>query len=142
MTVRHIVAADFEARVAVHRDAWFNSSYNMDQYLRHRSLPGYQPELDLVVVNQTGEFACYCVGWIDESSGIGSIEPLGCRPAFRGLGLNQQLILSLLHRFKDYGMHTAKIGTAGFNAPAFSLYSRCGFKLLDKERTYIKQLAQ
>ena len=39
-----------------------------------------------------------------------------------------------------FGMTEAKIGTAGFNDSAFGLYTGCGFRLIDKERTYVKQL--
>ncbi len=41
---------------------------------------------------------------------------------------------------KAKGMHSAKIGTAGFNQPAYALYTSCGFELADKNRTYVKRL--
>jgi len=41
---------------------------------------------------------------------------------------------------KAMGMHSAKIGTAGFNDRAFGLYAACGFELIDRERTFMKEI--
>lgn len=77
---------------------------------------------------------------IDPALGVGSIEPVGTRPAFRRMGLGQQVNYEGLRRMKEKGIHSVKIGTAGFNDRAFGLYSSCGFDLIDRERTFIKTL--
>jgi ribosomal protein S18 acetylase RimI-like enzyme len=65
---------------------------------------------------------------------------VGTRPTHRRRGLGQQVNFEGLRRMKAMGMHSAKIGTAGSNTRAFGLYTSCGFKLIDRERTYLKAL--
>ncbi|MCZ6502502.1 MAG: GNAT family N-acetyltransferase [Gammaproteobacteria bacterium] len=127
---------------------WPRATYLMNSDVAWR-LPGPKPEDDCATLKYTtrnlietedGIFASYCIGLIDPPLGVGSIEPVGTRPAFRRMGLGQQVNYEGLHRMKEKGMHSAKIGTAGFNDPAFGLYSSCGFDLIDRERTYTKSL--
>lgn len=140
LNLRHVFEDEFEERVATHRDAWFKSTYSLEAYTRLRSLEAFDPELDIVVVDDEGTFGSYCVGWCDHASGIGSFEPVGTRPAFRRLGLGQQVNYEGLRRMQRKGMGHAKIGTASFNQPAFGLYQSCGFAATDKMRTYQKRL--
>lgn len=140
MHIHHVEASDFLERIETHRDSWFKSTFTMDQYLRIRAIEEFEPELDLVVEDREGRFGSYCIGWIDKALGVGSFEPVGTRPSHRRLGLGQQVNYEGLRRMKAMGMHSAKIGTAGFNDRAFALYISCGFKLIDKERTYVKAL--
>ncbi len=140
MSLRHVLPVDFAQRVLVHREAWFTSSFTLDQYLRVREIQEFDPELDIVIEAEDGQFASYCIGWVDSKLGVGSFEPVGTPPAFRRRGLGQQVNYEGLRRMKQKGMHSARIGTAGFNDRAFGLYTSCGFELKDKERTYIKVL--
>lgn len=145
MRLRQVEPADFPERVAVHRDAWFKSSFDMVSYLRVRAVSEFTPALDIVVEDSvaqqsSGTFASYCIGWIDAALGVGSFEPVGTRPAYRQMGLGQQVNYEGLRRMKAMGMHSAKIGTAGFNDRAFGLYTSCGFELIDKERTWLKRV--
>ena len=137
-SIRHVEADDFAERVATHRDAWFKSGYNLAAYTELRDSPSFNHQLDLVAVAPDGRFGSYCVGWLDEVFKVGSFEPVGTRPAFRRLGLGQQVNYEGLRRMKQMGMLNASIGTAGFNDRAFGLYSSCGFELIDRNRTYTK----
>lgn len=138
--VRHVEERDFEERVATHRDAWFKSNFTLERYHRIRAIDNFEPTLDIVAENPSGRFASYCIGWIDRALCIGSFEPVGTRPVYRRLGLGQQVTFEGLRRMKAMGMHSAKIGTSSFNDRAFGLYTSCGFKLIDKNRTWIKEL--
>jgi len=138
--VRAVEEPDFEARVAVHRDSWHKSRFTLAQYLQVRDVAVFDPDLDLVAQSPDGEFASYCIGWVDQATGLGSFEPVGTPPAWRRRGLGQQVQYEGLRRMKSKGMCHAEIGTAGFNDRAYGLYTSCGFKLTDRERTYIKVL--
>jgi len=138
--LRHVEEQDFDERVETHRDAWFKSGFTLDQYLRIRAFDNFEPTLDIVAEGPGGRFGSYCIGWIDRALGVGSFEPVGTRPVYRKLGLGQQVIFEGLRRMKTLGMHSAKIGTASFNDRAFRLYTSCGFKLIDKNRTWIIDL--
>ncbi|XOV86930.1 MAG: GNAT family N-acetyltransferase [Pseudomonadota bacterium] len=140
--LRSVDESDFEERVATHRDAWFKSSFTIEQYRRVRSIEIFEPSLDLVAEDATGRFGAYCIGWLDRKLGVGSFEPVGTRPQYRRLGLGKATNLEGLRRMKEMGMHSAKIGTAGFNDPAYGLYCSCGFSLVDKDRTWVKEMAR
>ncbi|MCB1644485.1 MAG: GNAT family N-acetyltransferase [Pseudomonadales bacterium] len=139
-SVRSVAEAESEERVATHRDAWFKSGFSLEQYRQVRAIDLFEPELDLVADNGSGEFGAYCIGWLDRDLGIGSFEPVGTRPHYRRLGLGRAVNLEGLRRMRNMGMHSAKIGTAGFNDRAFGLYKSCGFQLRDKDRTWVKEL--
>ena len=139
-TLRHVIPEDVENRVTLHRSSWFKSTYQMQDYLALRDISVYDPELDLVAVAKNGSFGSYCIGWVDYKTGVGSFEPVGTPPEFRRKGLGREVNLEGLRRMKAKGMHSAKIGTAGFNDRAYALYLSCGFNLVDKHRTFIKKL--
>jgi len=139
ISLHHVLARDFPERVATHRDAWFKSSFNMKNYLDIRSIEVFEPTLD-IVADHNGTFASYCIGWLDHELRVGSFEPVGTRPAYRRLGLGREVNYEGLRRMKTMGMHSAIIGTAGFNDRAFGLYQSCGFNLVDRQRTYLKEI--
>ena len=138
--VRHVLDGDFVERVATHVDSWIGSSFDLDRYLLVRESADFDPELDLVLETRDGTFAGYCIAWADRDSGIGSFEPVGARPAWRGHGVARQVSLEGLRRQKKKGMHAAIVSTAGFNDPACTLYRSCGFEKIDQKRMFCKRL--
>jgi ribosomal protein S18 acetylase RimI-like enzyme len=140
MAVRHVKQHELEERAATHRDAWVGSTFSAGRLRELRASPAYDPELDLVVDVGGGTFAACCICWADDGSGIGSFEPVGTRPAWRGKGLTTALVREGLLRLKAQGMHTARVETAGFNAPAQALYEGCGFVRTDTLRTFMRRL--
>ncbi len=141
MRLRQVTDDDLEERVACHRASWLRSTWSMETYLRVRASPVYDPELDIVLEAPDGTFASYCICWADRESGIGSYEPVGTRPDWRGRGVGREIIYEGFRRLKAKGMLAARVGTAGFNAPAQALYESCGFQRIGTCRTFIKRLA-
>lgn len=138
--LRHTGPGDLEQRVACHRDAWLGSSYDRAQHEAVCSSAVYDPELDIVLETEDGQFASYCICWTDPQVGVGSFEPVGTRPAWRGKGVGREVIHEGLRRLRDRGMHGARVSTAGFNTPAQGLYRSCGFAQIDTLRTFLKRL--
>lgn len=141
ITLRHVLPTDFERRVDVHVAAWApGSSFNMERYLEVRAMDQvFDPELDIVAEKQDGTFASYTIAWRDPVSGLGSFEPFGTRPEFRGTGVSRAVIYEGLRRLSRKGMRAASIYTAGFNHPAARLYESCGFVPVERKRTFLKQ---
>jgi ribosomal protein S18 acetylase RimI-like enzyme len=137
--LRGVTDADLVERVAVHRAAWSGSSYDATRHRRIQQSPGYDPQLDIVLETADGRFASYCIVWVD-AAGVGSFEPVGTRPEWRGQGVGREIILEGLRRLKAKGVRTARVSTAGFNAPAQRLYESCGFERIDTMRTYLKRI--
>lgn len=140
MRLRHAGDEDLEERVACHRDAWTGSSWDRERYQALRASPVYDPELDIVLETPDGSFASYCICWSDPAVGIGSFEPVGTREAWRGKGVGREVIHEGFRRLRAVGMHTARVGTAGFNESAQGLYRACGFEQIDTARTFLKRL--
>jgi ribosomal protein S18 acetylase RimI-like enzyme len=139
--LRHVTEADFAERVAAHRDAfWPGSSFTLDRYLAVRAHAPYDPELDLVLEAPDGTFASYCIAWPDPRVGVGTFEPVGTRHAWRGRGFAREVLWEAMRRLRAKGLHTAVVGTAGFNEPAQAAYRSAGFELADVSRTFVKTL--
>ena len=138
MQLRHVTDADLEERVAVHRASWLRSTWSMDTYLKIRASDVYDSELDIVLETSDATFATYCICWADRIAGVGSYEPVGTRPEWRGKGVGREIIYEGFRRLKAKGMDFARVGTAGFNAPAQALYEACGFVRVGTCRTYLK----
>jgi ribosomal protein S18 acetylase RimI-like enzyme len=140
LRLRHATEADLEERVAVHRASWLRSTWSMETYLKIRASDAYDSELDIVLEADDGTFAAYCICWADPVAGVGSYEPVGTRPEWRGKGVGRETIYEGFRRLKAKGMRSARVGTAGFNAPAQALYESCGFVRVGTCRTFMKVL--
>lgn len=141
MRLRHVGDADLDERVACHRASWLRSTWSLETYRKVRSSPVYDPELDIVLEAADGTFASYCICWADPRTRVGSYEPVGTRPQWRGRGVGRAVILEGFRTLKAKGMLSARVGTAGFNEPAQALYESCGFARIGTCRTYLKRLA-
>lgn len=119
----------FEARVNLHRSVWHPSRVTLDAYQRMRGIPGYDPELDLVVEAADGTLAAYCICWLDQANYLGLFEPVGTEQAFRQQGLGKAVIGEGLRRLYARGARTALVATYGTNQAAVRLYESAGFQV-------------
>lgn len=129
---RRVLETEYAERVSVHRDAFDPSKFTLERYARVRSMPGYNPNLDLVVSTPDNTFASYCIVWL--SSGVGEFEPVGTRAAFRRQGLGQALILEGFTRLKALGAHTALVFSKSKNR---AFYESCGFRVVNHFVGYV-----
>jgi len=120
---------DFAERVSIHREVWEPSKVTLEGYRLTRAAPGYDPELDLAVVLDTGEFAAYCIVWPDTLNKIAEFEPVGARKAHRGKGFGKALLLDGFRRLREKGMTTALVYCYANNLP---FYKSAGFNVVDK----------
>lgn len=143
ISIRPVQSSEFAERVAVHRAAWAPSTgFSLERYLQVRGITEiFDPELDLVAVDEAGRFLSCCIAWTDPVSEIGFFEPFGTHPDGRGRGISQALVYGALLKLQQKGMRHARIYTAGFNQPAIRLYQSCGFIERDREISQIKTLA-
>jgi GNAT superfamily N-acetyltransferase len=119
---------EVDAYVAVHRRAFASTSMNAAWRARTLGMPGYEPELDLVVTAPDRRLVGFCVGWLAPERRVAQIEPIGVDPEFQGLGLGRALLLEMLRRFKTRGAEHAQVETDSGRSPARSLYEAVGFR--------------
>lgn len=134
--------AEAEAYVSLHQAVF--QSENMTVAWRRRTLehPAYRPELDLVLVDDRGRLAGFCVGWLATRGPgrvpAGQIEPMGVRADLRGRGLGGALLAACLGRLREAGAQAIFVETDNFRDAAFGLYTAAGFAVARQVIVYRK----
>ena len=128
-------------RAEAQRDVWRPWSVGNitdGDYATLTSLPGYDPELDVVAVSPDGVIAAYANGWPDPVNRIGDFGPVGTRPAYRRQGLARAVLWESLRRMKERGMDRVCVSTGMKNDSAIRLYESVGFRIANKYLEYIR----
>jgi GNAT superfamily N-acetyltransferase len=131
------VPAMDDAYVAMHRDAWSTirpSPYRRELHDLVTAMPFFDRALVPIVAAPDGALAAYCIGWYDTATRWTEIEPLGTRPAHRGLGLARAVVREVIHRSWARGAAAVMVwstdpaSTSHVNVPAFRLYTSSGMR--------------
>ena len=141
-TVRSLAGeSDVEAYVALHQSVF--ESRNMTAGWRSRTIrhPAYTRELDIVVESPDGELVAFCIGWFDENSRDGQIEPLGCHKNFRHFALGRVALSECLHRLQSLGAKNIFVETDNYRNTAFRLYESFYFQVVKKVLVYRKDFS-
>lgn len=137
--VRAVRADEHEQRAAVHRAAWSPTSrVTTAAYERLMRTPPYRPELDHVVIAPGGEWVASCCVWLDATTGVALVEPVGCVEAHGRRGLATAASVSALTAARDAGATEGLVcprGDDDYPAPA-RLYRGIGFEPGARTRTY------
>jgi ribosomal protein S18 acetylase RimI-like enzyme len=110
------------------------------RYEKFMRSPVYSPELDLVGVAPDGQFAAFCVCWLDQVNQVGLFEPVGTHPAFRREGLGKAVMLEGMRRMRTHGIRTAQVCVNDGNLPARRLYESLGFSRQNRLVTFNKRI--
>lgn len=100
---------------------------HLERYLRFMRSPVYDPDRDLVAVDESGIVGAFMIWWADRS-GVAEIEPFGTHPEHRRLGVGRALIYYGLRRMRDAGMSLARVVTESDRFPAAVFYDSVGFE--------------
>jgi mycothiol synthase len=117
-----------EAYAKLHRTAFESTSMTTEWRARTKRMPGYRPELDLVISAPDGTLAAFCVGWFEPVRGVAQIEPVGVHPRFQRQGIGRVLLLEMLRRFKEHGANWAMIEPSDSNIPMQHICEAVGFR--------------
>ncbi len=131
--LRAVTADDAAPRAACHRAAWSSpeqpSNVTTAAYSALMQTAPYEPSLDWVAVAADGAWVASCLTWLDPTTGVVLIEPVGCAPEHRRRGLASAVSLAALHAARDTGATEALVcprGDQGYPAPG-ALYRQLGF---------------
>ena len=149
--IRNVIGEqELTERTALHYDSFHpHTSMTTEKYLRVMRTPGYDPQLDLMIVAPDGTPAAGCICWMDDVNKVGAFEPVGTRPAFRRRGLATALMLGGLRRLKSRGAVGALVGgihpgdgrdkiPPEFTAARF-VYQSVGFRPIRRVFRYFKR---
>jgi ribosomal protein S18 acetylase RimI-like enzyme len=100
----------------------------------------YRRDLHVVAQGPGGGLAASCIAWLDPTTGVAAIEPLGVSPGHRRRGLAGALCLHaarLVHAAGGDELVIHPRGDAAYPAPR-GAYRRCGFAEVGRTRTYAR----
>lgn len=134
------LAGDMEAAAYVELHQTVFESKNMTVPWRLRTLrhAAYQRDLDIVVETPTGRLGAFCICWFDETTSQGQVEPLGCHPQYRALGLGRVALSEGLHRLQALGAKSIWVETDSYRNTAFQLYETFDFQVMRDVLVYRK----
>ncbi len=118
----------------------------LERWRRTRDDQDYDPSLDLVAVDESGDLAamCYCsIPSFETERGMvkeGRTEPIAVVEPYRRCGLGRAMVLSGLHLLKARGMDQALLTTESDNVPAHRLYESLGYRLAYNACWYVKPI--
>ena len=90
-------------RIALENSLW-GTSLDEAWFRGKSSAPHYSFDRDLLVLSPEGRQVACCLIWLDHSSGIGEIDPIGTHPDYRRRGLARALVAEGLRRMRTAGM--------------------------------------
>ena len=128
------------ARAAAHRDTFDSTRVTDEAYLRLMRTPGYDRDLDTVIVAPDGTIAAFCLGWLDPANRVGEFEPVGTRQAFRRQRLGQAAVLAGLWRMRARGAESVVVGPVDADEEgAMRLYQSVGFRPICRTYSYARE---
>jgi len=129
--LRPVTGAEAEARAACHRDSWSaTSKVSGPAYARLMETAPYRHALDWVAVDADGRMVASALVWLDDSTGVALVEPVGCVPEHRGHGLAGVTSLAALAAAAAVGATTGLVcprGDDDYPAPG-RVYRGLGFE--------------
>lgn len=129
-------------------DHWNHHDMTIERRQHWMKSLDYRPEIDLVAAAPDGTLVAFSYCSIESANnqrmGVrdGWVADLGTRRGYRKRGLARALLIASLHRLKDAGMDTAKLGVDTQNPNgALHLYESVGFQKTETWLSYVKNVA-
>ncbi|MCB2210412.1 GNAT family N-acetyltransferase [bacterium] len=84
---------------------------SMLSYQSLQSMPDYHKDQDIVAVAPDGEYAAFSLIWYDEVNQLACLEPVGCQPEYRRMGLAREAIYEGMRRVVRKGAKRVYVGS-------------------------------
>jgi ribosomal protein S18 acetylase RimI-like enzyme len=116
------------------------------EVIRHSA---YNPDLDLVIEDEAGELAAFCIAWVaplpppvvgGRSSVVGQIEPIGVHEDGRRHGLAWSILAEAIRRLRAAGAETILVQTDNYRGRAFAFYHAAGFQIIEHLAVYGREV--
>lgn len=133
--------AEVPALVALHRAAFGTENMTVDYRLSIMRAPGYEPDLDFVLIAPDGQLAAFCIcGFEDEEKNIGCTDPIGTHPRYQRQGLGKAIVTSGLLALQARGAKQVKLGTSSENIAMRRLAESLGFRVVSESIWFSRQV--
>jgi len=137
--IRELREDDLNSRVAAFEAAFSGKLLSVGAYRALRRCSVYVAAVDVVATSPSG-VAAFATLWLDTRNAVVQIEPAGCHPDHRRLGLTQAVILHAPRRSAELGATEAIVRHVGTNTTAGALYRSCGFETVCEQTGFSKML--
>ncbi len=107
---------------------------NVESRLQETSL--YRSDLDLVIVDENGETAAFCIFWNDPGSETGVVEPMRTHDEHQKRGLARHLLTAGVDLLAAAGAKRISIGYEPDNPASGHLYRSVGFEPVHETDVY------
>lgn len=138
--VRELHTNDVASRVEVFNAAFPRDELSVNAYRALQACSLYEPRLDIVATSSSSSIAAFATLWLDAANAVVQIEPAGCHPDHRRLGLTRAVILRALSRSVELGATDAIVRHVSTNVAAQALYESCGFSTVSNETGFAKTI--
>lgn len=138
--LRQLRVDELDERVRTFRAAFPDDALSTDAYQALREQSAYQGALDVVVAAPDSTIAAFATLWIDRSNAVVQVEPAGCHPDHRRLGLTRAAILHALAAAARLGAREALVRPSSENFGAQQLYESCGFRVASDHFGFAKTI--
>jgi len=126
--VRSVTSNDFDEIAACIRQVFGHGAWFTGEILQTLAAASfYKPDLDLVVVNESGRIVSFCTFRLDPMSRVTELEPMGTMADYRAMGIGRALLCEGFRRLRKYNPTLLYIGGAANNPAANRLYELTGF---------------
>ncbi len=125
--VRELLEGDLAQRVDTFKEAFPGDELGVDAYKALRGCSLFRPRLDVVAIDPSNSIAAFATLWLDVQNAVVQIEPAGCHPDHRRLGLTRAVIHHALRVAVELGANEALVRHNSDNFSARALYESCGF---------------
>lgn len=129
-SVSTTTASDLSSLSAAIASAFGSDPKPVSAYEALHSSRFYRSDLDIIIKSKKGEVAAFCLAWLDKQNKVGLLEPVGCHPEHRRLGLASAAVMAALRRLKSAGARTSVVYPVGDSPAACGLYRSCGFTVV------------
>ncbi len=138
--LRQLHTNELGERVRAFGAAFPDDELSIDAYEALRQCDAYRPELDVVIAAPDSTIAAFATLWIDRSNAVVQVEPAGCHPDHRRLGLTRAAILHALAAAGHLGAREALVRPSSENFGAQRLYESCGFRVASDHFGFAKAI--
>lgn len=108
-----------------------------DWGFRMESAPLFNPSLEIMTQDVSGNLSAFCMVWYDPLLKIGMFEPVCTRKAYQKKGLGKAMLLEGMRRLKALGAKKAYVESYGKDLRKF--YNSAGFITYDGDYTFRKE---
>lgn len=138
--VRQLRPNELDERVRAFGAAFPDDALSIGAYQALRQCSPYRPGLDVVIAAPDSTIAAFATLWIDTSNAVVQVEPAGCHPDHRRLGLTRAAILHALAAAAHMGAREALVRSSSENFGARRLYESCGFRVASDRFGFAKTI--